>query len=145
MRAAARFLSLPAAERGLAMEAALYLLAVRLVFAVLPFARALRLLAITRAEEGGGGRVAAGEAGAVGRAIGRAARHVPFRAACLQQAFAALLMLRRRDLAATVHLGLARDASGTGLEAHAWSRNGAVPVTGTAVARRFASVATFAA
>ena len=69
----------------------------------------------------------------------------PFRAACLQQAFAALLMLRRRDLAATVHLGLARDASGTGLEAHAWSRNGEVPVTGAAVARRFASVATFAA
>ena len=144
MRAAARFLSLPAAERGLAMEAALYLLALRLVFGVLPFARALRLLAVSRAEEGGG-RVAAGEAGAVGRAIARAARHVPFSAACLQQAFAALLMLRRRDLAATVHLGLARDASGTGLEAHAWSRNGEVPVTGAAVARRFASVATFAA
>ena len=144
MRAAARFLSLPAAERGLAMEAALYLLALRLVFGVLPFARALRLLAVTRAEEGSG-RVVAGEAGAIGRAIARAARHVPFRAACLQQAFAALLMLRRRDLAATVHLGLARDASGTGLEAHAWSRNGEVPVTGAAVARRFASVATFAA
>ena len=144
MRAAARFLSLSAAERNLALEAALYLLVVRLVFGVLPFAGALRLLAISRAEEGSG-RSAAAEAGAVGRAIARAARHVPFRAACLQQAFAALLMLRRRDLAATVYLGLARDASGSGLEAHAWSRNGEVPVTGAAAARRFAPVATFAA
>ena len=144
MRAAARFLSLSAAERHLALEAALYLLVVRLVFGVLPFARALRFLAISRAE-GGGGRLAAEEAGAVGRAIARAARHVPFRAACLQQAFAAFLMLRRRDLAATVYLGLARDAAGRGLEAHAWSRNGEVPVTGVAAARRFATVATFAA
>jgi hypothetical protein len=144
MLAATRFLSLSATERKLALEAALYLLVVRLVFGVLPFARALRLLAVSPAEAGGG-RVAVEEAGAVGRAIARAARHVPFRAACLQQAFAALLMLRRRDLAATVYLGLARDAPGRGLEAHAWSRNGEVPVTGAAAARRFATVATFAA
>ena len=144
MRAAGRFLSLSAAERRLVSEAALYLLAVRLVFGMLPFARALRVLAIARAVQGGG-RLAPEEAGAVGRAISRAARHVPFRAACLQQAFAALLMLRRRDLAATVHLGLARDASGRGLEAHAWSRNGEVPVTGAGAAPRFATVATFAA
>jgi hypothetical protein len=143
MRAAGRFLSLPAAERKLVLEAALYLLAVRLAFGLLPFARALRLLGISRAEEGCG-RVVAEDAGTIGRAIARAARHVPFRAACLQQAFAALLMLRRRDLAATVCLGLARDASGRGLEAHAWSRNGEVPVTGAGVAPRFAPVATFA-
>src|SRR5437588_4105837 len=142
MRAAARFLSLSAAERNLALEAALYLLVVRLVFGVLPFAGALRLLAISRAEEGSG-RSAAAEAGAVGRAIARAARHVPFRAACLQQAFAALLMLRRRDLAATVHLGLARE-DGT-LKAHAWSRCGEVPVTGVGIAHDFIPVAAFAA
>ena len=144
MRAVVRFLSLSAAERNRTLEAVLYLLVVRLVFGVLPFARALRLLAISRADPGNG-LVAAEEAGAVGRAVGRAARHVPFRAACLQQAFAALLMLRRRDLAATVYLGLARDSAGSGLEAHAWSRNGQVPVTGVAVARRFAPVAAFSA
>ena len=144
MRAVVRFLSLSAAERNRTLEAVLYLLVVRLVFGVLPFARALRLLAISRADPGNG-VVAAEEAGAVGRAVGLAARHVPFRAACLQQAFAALLMLRRRDLAATVYLGLARDSGGQGLEAHAWSRSGGVPVTGGAAARRFATVATFAA
>ena len=144
MRVVTRFLSLSAAERNRSLEAVLYLMVVRLVFGVLPFARGLKLLAISR-EEGGGGRVAADEAGAVGRAVARAARHVPFRAACLQQAFAALLMLRRRDLAATVYLGLARDSAGSGLEAHAWSRNGEVPVTGVAVARRFAPVAAFSA
>src|SRR5438876_4054792 len=144
MRAAARFLSLTVAERNLALEAALYLLVVRLVFGVLPFAGALRLLAISRAEEGSG-RSAAAEAGAVGRAIARAARHVPFRAACLQQAFAALVMLRRRGLKATVHLGLARESGSDDLRAHAWSRCGEVPVTGVGTARGFVPVAAFAA
>ena len=59
MRAATRFLSLSAAERNRALEAALYLLVVRLIFGVLPFARALRLLAISRAEEGSGRSAAA--------------------------------------------------------------------------------------
>ena len=59
-------------------------------------------------------------------------------------------MLRRRGLAATVHLGLARE-SGTGassaraLAAHAWSRCGAVPVTGVEAADGFVPVASFAA
>src|SRR6267142_1582766 len=123
MRSVVRFLSLSAAERNRTLEAVLYLLVVRLVFGVLPFARALRLLAISRVDAGNG-RVAADEAGAVGRAVARAARHVPFRAACLQQAFAALLMLRRRDLAATVYLGLAREDGSNDLKAHAWSRCG---------------------
>jgi hypothetical protein len=70
---------------------------------------------------------------------------VPFRAVCLQQSFAALLMLRRRGLAATVHLGVAREQSGEALTAHAWSHCGDVPVTGVAVAHTFAPVVVFAA
>ena len=57
----------------------------------------------------------------------RAARHVPFRAVCLQQAFAALLMLRRRHLP------------------HAWSYCGQVGVTGVAAAEGFVAVAAFTA
>jgi hypothetical protein len=136
-----RFAALPMAEKSCTVEAAFYLLIVRLAFGLLPLPRALRLFGIARSETGHG-RIAAAEAELVGRAIGRAARYVPFRAVCLQQAFAALLMLRRRGLAATVHLGLLREDSE--LKAHAWSCCGEVPVTGVAAASGFAPIAAFA-
>ena len=144
IRPLARFLALPAAEQGRTVEAGLLLLVVRLALGLLPFPWALKLLRVSPGESTSG-RIAASEAADVSRAIARAARHVPFRAVCLQQAFAALLMLRRRGLAATVHLGLARDSAGDLLKAHAWSCCGDVPVTGVAVAGDFAPVAAFAA
>ena len=136
-----RFAALPMVEKSRTLEAAFYLLLVRLAFGLLPLPRALRLFGIAQSETGHG-RIAAAEAELIGRAIERAARHVPFRAVCLQQAFAALLMLRRRGLAATVHLGLIREDSE--LKAHAWSCCGEVPVTGFAAARGFAPIAAFA-
>jgi hypothetical protein len=142
MGALARFVALPAAERRATCEAALLLLVVRIALALLPLPRALRLFGIAQGASGGG-RIDPEQAALVSRAIARAARHVPYRAVCLQQAFAALLMLRRRGLAATVHFGLLRD--GSELKAHAWSRCGEVPVTGVAAARDFTPIAAFAA
>jgi hypothetical protein len=78
-------------------------------------------------------------------AIARAASWALFRAVCLQQAFAAALTLRRRGLAATVHLGVALEAPGAYLTAHVWSRCGDIPVSGEAVAADFTAVAAFAA
>jgi hypothetical protein len=137
-----RYFALPPRERAGLAEAVLWLLAVRLILGLLPLRWALRLLRIAPGETGTG-RIAADEADGISRAIARAARHVPFRAVCLQQAFAALLMLRRRGLAATVHFGLARE--GGALSAHAWCRCGATPVTGAAEAPGFVPVAAFAA
>jgi hypothetical protein len=144
MPALVRFFALPGREQRLIGEAVLRLLAVRLALGLLPFPRALRLLRIVQSEASAG-RVAAAEASEVSRAITGAARHVPFRAVCLQQAFAALLMLRRRGLAATVHLGLARELGANALNAHAWSSCGELPVTGVASARGFVAIATFMA
>jgi Transglutaminase-like superfamily len=138
-----RFFALPPAEQSRTVEAALYLLAVRVVFGLKPLPRALWLFGIVQGQAGAG-RVAVLEAEAVSRAIARAAHNVPFRAVCLQQAFAALLMLRRRGLTATVHLGLAREGMND-LKAHAWSHCGEVPVTGVAAAHGFVAVAAFAA
>ena len=144
MPALARFFALPAREQGRVIEAALSLLAVRLALGLLPFPRALRLLRVVQAETWAG-RLAAAEASEVGCAIARAARYAPFRAVCLQQAFAALLMLRRRGLSATVHLGLARELGTNALKAHAWSRCGEVPVTGGEAAPGFVAIAAFMA
>ena len=143
MAAILRFFVLPAREKSQTIEAALTLFGVRVLLGVLPFRLAVRLLRFTPGKAGGGGRVVAAEADAIGRAIARAARHVPFRAVCLQQAFAALLMLRRRGLAATLHLGVAREPDA--LSAHAWCRCGAVPVTGAEGTNRYVQVAVFAA
>jgi hypothetical protein len=138
-----RFLTLPRSEQGRTLEAAMCLLVVRLVLALLPLPQALRLFGIVQGGAGAG-RQEAQEAQDIGRAIARAARNVPFRAVCLQQAFTALLMLRRRGLAATVHLGLAREGA-RHLTAHAWSRSGNMPVTGEAHADGFVQVAAFSA
>ena len=143
MAALARFLALRRSERHLTVEAAFWLLLVRLAIGVLPFRSALRLLRIAPGEAAGG-RIDASEASEIGRAVERAARHVPFRAVCLQQALAALMMMRRRGLAGTARFGLARDAQGE-LIAHAWSHCGELPVTGVAAARGFVAVAAFAA
>jgi hypothetical protein len=136
-----RFAALPTADKGRTVEAAFYLLAVRVVFGLLPLRRALQVLGIAESAAGRGS-VLAPQAELIGRAIERAARNVPFRAVCLQQAFAALLMLRRRGLPATVQLGLIRE--GNELKAHAWSLSGDVPVTGVARAVGYAAVASFA-
>ena len=146
---AARLLALPRDARRRLVEAGCCLLIARLVFGLLPFARALRLLQIAPADctaaIAGLAPGTAAEAAAVGQAIARVARHMPFRAVCLQQGFAALLMLRRRGLPARVHLGAARPAGSTTLAAHAWSCCGDVPVTGAENAAGFAPIAVFTA
>jgi hypothetical protein len=144
IRAFARFLALPLAEQGRTVEAAVLLLVVRLLLGLLPFSWTLRLLRVVPGHVSGGRRSEA-EAGDVSRAITRVARHAPFRAVCLQQAFAAALMLRRRGLAATVHLGVAREAPEPELKAHAWSRCCDIPVTWEDAAADYSPVATFAA
>jgi hypothetical protein len=143
IRSLARFVALPVAEQGRIFEAIACLLIVRIILGQLPFPWALKVLRVSQGVAATG-RVSASEAREVGLAIARAARHVSFRAMCLEQAFAALLMLRRRELAATVHLGLAREPISRDLAAHAWSRCGDFSVTGAAVARRFTSVVALA-
>lgn len=137
-----RLFAMPAAERWRTCEAALLLFVVRVALALLPLPLALRLFGAAKGATSTG-RVDPHEATLVSRAVARAARHVPFRAVCLQQAFAALLMLRRRGLAATIHLGVLRE--GNELKAHAWSWCGDIPVTGVPAARDFTAVAAFVA
>lgn len=79
---------------------------------------------------------------AVSRAVRTAARRLPWRCLCLEQALAARLMLGRRRIASTLYLGTA--LSPTGIEAHAWLRSGATILTGAEGRERYVVVATFA-
>lgn len=128
-----RGLALPAAERGLAIEALVLLAVSRIALGVLPFRVAmpwlgLRLQRGAATPEGEGPQVAP-IVPLVADAVHRAATVAPFRAVCLQQAVAAALMLRRRGYAAHIHFGVAKDADGN-MIAHAWSRCQGKLVTG---------------
>ncbi|HYD69827.1 lasso peptide biosynthesis B2 protein [Azospirillum sp.] len=146
----ARFLALPGAERRLLAEAAATLALASALLALLPFATAMRLAGLNARTGTAAARqdAPAPEAGttapAVGAAVARAARHLPFRAVCLQQAIACTLMLRRRALPVTVHFGMAKNAAGA-LDAHAWSVSGGAVVTGAPGRERFTPIAVFAA
>lgn len=66
---------------------------------------------------------------AVGAAVFRAGCRCGFSATCLQRAWAARRMLRRRGLACVVHHAVARDDDGS-LSGHVWVSSKGLPVTG---------------
>ena len=81
----------------------------------------------------------------IGWAVVRVSQLLPSsRGTCLAQAIAAQTMLRRRGIAATVYLGVARK-DGEKLAAHAWVRSGEVILTGRPGHRRFNVLTSFAA
>jgi hypothetical protein len=76
-------------------------------------------------------------------AIHAIVRHLPRRPKCLVQGVAAQWMLRRRRIASTLYLGVARDLS-SNLSAHAWVRCGNVYVTGGNERHGFTTISHFA-
>jgi hypothetical protein len=75
-------------------------------------------------------------------AVTRAARYMPFKAACLQQAIAAHRMLRRRSVASVMHFGAGKGDTEL-LGAHAWLDAVGVEVTGYPVEPGLAEIACF--
>ncbi|MBK1664463.1 hypothetical protein CKO38_05665 [Rhodospirillum rubrum] len=143
-----RGLSLPAAERWLAVEGLAMLAVSRAVLALLPFRIAMRWLGLRLDRRTGIAVDEAGETPAtpsvllVGTAVRRAAAIAPFRAVCLQQAVAAALMLRRRGHKAQVHFGVTRDHDGM-ITAHAWTRCQGQVVTGEQGMARYRPISVF--
>ncbi len=137
-RFATLFLRLPAEEKGLFFEAFWRLAVARAAVRTLPFRTiASRLARRTRSSgdddrAGGKGRVRRRDdpsfARSVGKAVVSVSRHTPWNSNCLAQALAATAMLSRREIPATLHLGVAKHDGE--LTAHAWVRSRGVPVTG---------------
>lgn len=139
-------------RRGLMIEALFWLAVARVALLILPFRKvAAHLGDLLPPAEGAermaamaippGGDVTARE---VGWAVRRMAGYVPFRSVCLQQALAGKAMLRRRDIAAALHLGVMTGASrGETMKAHAWLDAAGVKVTGWPFDGDYAEVACF--
>jgi len=137
-------------RRALLAEAVAYLFAARLALIFIPFPRLARRLgtfvppadARAVAVRVGTAPDQALLAEAIGWAVTRAARYVPFRAVCLPQAMAARVMLRRRGVRSVMHFGAAKGTEKP-LDAHAWLDAAGVQVTGYPVAEGFAEIACF--
>lgn len=135
----ARLRTLSAREVALLCEALLALAMASFAVAFLPFgllARTARKPRRAIRHEGASEAI-----DAVRWAIAVIARRVPWRAKCLEQAFAAQWMLRRRNVSAVIHYGAARP-EGT-LIAHAWVRAGPIDVVGHRGRDGFVEIARF--
>lgn len=136
-----RFLALPATQRLLTIEAALCLAIASLMLALLPFRLVARRL-------GSQGELAEPDVEParlrlIGHAVGRAARHLPWRPLCLPQAMAAQAMLRRRAIASTLHFGAKRESQDPVVRAHAWLTAGNSGVIGAPDQDEFTVLARF--
>ncbi|HYS18676.1 MAG TPA: lasso peptide biosynthesis B2 protein [Candidatus Binatia bacterium] len=129
MRRLRRFLALPAADRRLLVEAALFLWAIRLGLRMLPFRTLWRLL-------DGAPRAFIGlptdrpfAPDRIAWAVSVTSQYVLGTRPCLPQALAAQLLLVRRGLPACLRLGVAKGDRGE-VQAHAWMETDGRIVTG---------------
>jgi len=133
------------AERLWLLEAFLMLGVARLVVLTLPF----KWVSVTLGKHmnESGMQISTSDlrqARMIGQAIRSAANYTPWESVCLPQAMAAQWMLKRRHIAGTLYLGVAKDETKPEkLAAHAWLRSGDVLLTGGAGHRQFTVVATF--
>ena len=133
------------AERFLLMEAFLLLGVARLIVLTLPF----KWLAVSLGRHMNESVTQPsisdlGHARMVAQAIRSAANHTPWESVCLTQAVAAQWMLKRRHIAGTLYLGVAKDETKPEkLVAHAWLRCGEFILTGAAGHLQFTVVARF--
>lgn len=134
-----------AGSRAILVEACIALCAAKLRLMVTPPGRVRRILgepAPPLATHGPAPAAALRRTARVRWAVVAARARLPWRSSCLCAALAAARMLRRRNLPATLYLGVARE-EGEALRAHAWLRSGELIVTGEPGMEDFAVIAGF--
>lgn len=132
-------------ERWLLLEAGGWLGLMGLAVWLLPFRWVAALLGLAPGETGAAVEPATDVAAArVGWALRAIAARTPWSSTCLVQALAGLVMLRRRHIAGTLYLGVAKDSlQPEALAAHAWLRCGPTILTGAAEHQHFIVIAAF--
>lgn len=132
-------------DRGLLLEALVWLGGMRAAILFLPFRHVAAMLKLTQtassttwseafpADEGAPSEKC--EAERIRRAVGVASSRAPWASTCLAQALAGIAMMQRRGLGGTLYLGIAPRGgaaalSTEGLAPHAWLRCGDVLMTG---------------
>jgi hypothetical protein len=138
-----KFLTLLPPDRHCLVEAAFWLGLARLAILILPFRRIAPLLGRNPAQSPAATAAPRELLARISWAVNTASRHLPWECLCLVQALAAKAMLKRRKVASTLYLGLAKDPD-TQLKAHAWLRCGDRILTGEQGVNNFTIIAAFA-
>ena len=115
---------LPAGDRRLLSEAALLVVGARVALTLLPF-HAVHRLAVRAARVPSRRRPSPSRERAAW-AVRAVASRIP-RTACLPEALAADVLMRRHGHATRLCVGVRRPESGSGLDAHAWVEDDASP------------------
>ena len=118
-----KFWSLTRREKKIFCEAAFLLLLCQLIVKTIPFKHIYRRLAASSNRYTQDRLGVADDIRAVNLSLSRAAKLLPWEGLCLSRSIAALIMLRRRDIAAVVFAGAKFEGSSL-LLAHAWVRVG---------------------
>ena len=118
---ACKFLQLPPHERLLLVQAWTLFFLVELVLRLLPFTRVLALCAAVSRKKREFHPEAVPSVPRLAWLVEIAGRYIPVAATCLNQALVLSWLLGRRGIAATLHIGVARNAET--LAAHAWLEN----------------------
>ncbi|MCL4835355.1 MAG: lasso peptide biosynthesis B2 protein [Caldilineaceae bacterium] len=119
MKRLARFLTLPAAERGLLFSALGTLLLLRLGLWLLPLPRLLARLQRRTVAKAFRGQVPPPPPTRIAWAVRAASRFVPGGGNCLLQSLAGQHLLTRRGYLSHLRIGVAKESDGP-LRAHAW-------------------------
>lgn len=136
-----KFRALPGREQALALEAAVWLTLAAPLLALLPFRHMARWLGNLDGEMEA--ETDPTRSRAVGRAVERAARHLPWHPLCLPQALAARAMLRRRGIPSTFYFGMRLEGTDRAMRAHAWVTTGSTGVVGVPAAGEFTVLARY--
>lgn len=134
------FQSAPA-ERNLMIEATLWLALARLMLYI-PFRHLSRYLGQPKVETPHSATDHTIPM-QISHALQRVSRHVPWECKCLAQAMAGARMLKRRNIASTLYLGIAKKTHAE-LSAHAWLRSGDYYLTGAENREDYTVILTFA-
>lgn len=131
-------------ERGLLVEATLWLGLMRLALWLIPVSRLLQLAGLTQDENFRPDPTLADTATDIGWAVQTAAAHTPWKSACLSQGLVGSIMLHRRNIPCTLYFGVAKDGSSLkNFLAHAWLSYGDNILTGAGNRARFTEINAF--
>jgi len=79
----------------------------------------------------------------IGKAIHKVSNYTPFRSLCVKQDFTLMYILKKRDIALTIYLGVLKVEGESKLKAQAWTRVGNVYPTGNKGNEAFTIISTF--
>jgi hypothetical protein len=143
MRKLRRLARMSWADRLLIAESTLLLAIMRAAVRLFPLRRILGAFGLRPGKAATPDTAVPEAARRVALAIRTVSGHTPWDSNCLAQALAGSVMLKRRGIAGTLYLGVAKDAD-AGLEAHAWLRSHERTLTGGGGLDRYTVVASFA-